>query len=158
MEKTCFKCKKLFPLSAFYRHSGMKDGYLNKCKECNKADVRLNREKNIDYYKEYDKIRANTPKRLKQRALYAKTPNGIKIANRARIKWNQNNVIKRHAANLITNAVRDKKIIKPDNCSECNKKGRIEGHHDDYAYPMKVRWLCSKCHRHWHKHNETKNG
>lgn len=47
MEKQCFKCGLTLPLSEFYKHSRMADGHVNKCKECNKKDVKWNYESNV---------------------------------------------------------------------------------------------------------------
>lgn len=151
--KKCFKCRKTKPLSEFYCHRMMGDGRLGKCKECTKVDVRENREKNIDYYKEYDRGRANLPKRVLGRMKYRKSPAGKKSIRISRAKWLANNTVKRAAHILVGNRIRSRKIIKPMKCSECLNGGKIHGHHDDYTKPLDVRWLCSVCHTKWHKEN-----
>jgi hypothetical protein len=158
--KECFKCKKEKPLSSFYKHSGMRDGRVNKCKECNKSDVRGNYRKNIDHYKEYEKGRADKPNRVAARKAYAETDDGKDAVRRARKAWSGRNPIKRLASTIVGNAVRDGRILKPSDCSSCGSEPkRLHGHHDDYAYPLVVRWLCPGCHSEWHKKNgEGKNG
>lgn len=48
--KKCFKCGKEKDISFFYKHKAMKDGYLNKCKDCTKSDVKKNSNKVGDKY------------------------------------------------------------------------------------------------------------
>ncbi len=152
--KRCFKCGVLKELKEFYKHSQMADGHVNKCKECNKKDVRDNRELKIDYYTEYERNRANLPHRIKAREDYAKTDGGKIVGIRCKKKWIAENLIKRAASTIVGNAVRDGKLFKPKNCESCGLNNRrIHGHHDDYNYPMTVRWLCPKCHNKWHKEN-----
>ncbi|MBS9774731.1 MAG: hypothetical protein KGV59_06205 [Tenacibaculum sp.] len=44
--KKCFKCNQVKSLEHFYKHKKMSDGYLNKCKDCTKVDVKK-RYKNV---------------------------------------------------------------------------------------------------------------
>ena len=153
-EKECFKCNTIKPLSEFYKHAQMADGHLNKCKECSKKDVSANYRENIDHFKDYERFRAGKPHRVSARKEYADTPAGKASMRKANISWSRRNPIKRMAATIVGNAVRDGKIIKPDSCELCKSKpNRLHGHHDDYAFPFVVRWLCPGCHSKWHKDN-----
>jgi len=159
-EKQCFKCLSVKPLNEFYKHPQMPDGHLNKCKDCTKNDVKENRLAKIEYYKQYDKQRGMRPDRVEMRKLYQASDQGKQILKKLRTRYAEKNPIKRAAAIMVGNAVRDRKLIKPDSCEKCfAKPSRLCGHHDDYAFPLVVRWLCSKCHRQWHIENgEGKNG
>lgn len=141
MEKKCFKCGEVKSLSDFYKHKGMKDGHLNKCKMCNKEDVKKNRDKNIDYYREYDRGR------------------GCRQSPEYFCSWKKSNPIKRAAHMILHAHLKSGKVKKKYNCEECGiKHEKIHGHHDDYALPLSVRWLCPSCHKLWHNENgEGKN-
>ena len=157
--KPCFKCGETKPMDGFYRHKKMADGRLNKCKECTKKDVRRARENNYEYYKAYDRQRAMLPHRVKAREEYAKTPAGKAAHRRAHQKQNRLNPIKRGARIIVGNALRDGKLTRPRCCEDCGEQRRLHGHHDDYAQPLVVRWLCTTCHTKWHKDNgEGLNG
>lgn len=78
MSKICFKCKVEKDLDLFYKHPEMADGRVNKCKECNKKDVRENRDSKKDYYLEYDRNRPNQHKR--------NIDNNIRNTSEARVK------------------------------------------------------------------------
>lgn len=131
----------------------MADGHLNKCKSCTKKDVSANYRENIDHYKEYERKRANLPHRVKARSDYAKTDNGKKAVAKAKNKWIEKNPIKRAANIMVGNAINNGKLVKASECEVCGAKGRLHGHHDDYAFPLVVRWLCPKCHSGWHREN-----
>lgn len=139
--KTCFKCGAEKPLTEYYKHSQMADGYLNKCKECTKSDVRKNRDDNIDYYREYDNNRKHRTYTETTRKYRGKYP------------------AKFRAHNKVNNGLRDGKIHRPDACESCGTQGIVHAHHDDYLKPLDIRWLCPICHYSWHQINgEGKNG
>ena len=158
-QKKCFKCGAVKPIEEFYRHPQMHDGHVNKCKECNKRDVRQNRSKNAEYYRDYDRARANNPDRVSARKNYAQTEPGKESQRRSHNRWKSRNPIKRAANVILGNALRDGRIVRPNACQNCESVSRLHGHHDDYAKPLEVRWLCPQCHNDWHKENgEGANG
>jgi len=42
--KKCFKCGIIKPLTEYYKHKGMADGLLGKCKDCTKKDTKTRHE------------------------------------------------------------------------------------------------------------------
>ena len=149
--KRCFKCGEKKELSEFYKHSGMNDGYLGKCKECTKADTRANRIAKIDYYRMYDRKRASLPHRVALTKKLAATPSRRASAKIARKRWEDEHKERRDAQVKLLNAVRDRKVVKWPVCSipECDRKP--EAHHPDYSQPLSVVWLCPKHHRAAHE-------
>lgn len=154
--KTCFKCHRSKKLSEFYKHSKMADGHLNKCKSCSKSDVTKNREKSSDYYKEFDRNRANNPERVAARKVYQQTDAYKQKRSEARLRWNERNQEKRQASLTLVAAVRYGKIIrKPCEIRGCGEE-KVEGHHDDYSKSLEVRWLCDFHHKEHHKKERAK--
>ena len=139
--KPCFKCGEVKPLVEFYKHPMMVDGHVNKCKECNKRDVRENRRANVDYYRAYDRARGSRTNSSYLREYRAKSPAKYK------------------AKTAIGNALRDRKITKDVLCQYCGAYRKLHGHHCDYDKPLDVQWLCVPCHKQWHLVNgEGLNG
>lgn len=74
--KTCIICKELKSLDKFYTHKQMKDGHINKCKECSKSQsIKRQTELRKDFnWIEKEKIRSREKYyRLKYKEKYKHT-------------------------------------------------------------------------------------
>ena len=137
--KTCFKCGETKPLAAFYKHKAMADGHLNKCKECTKKDADKHRSENLDKIREYDRNRGNRLPKGYTKEYRAKYPN------------------KYRAHSMVNNAIKCGRLF-AEPCEICGITESVHAHHDDYAKPLNVRWLCAAHHHQWHaKHGEATN-
>jgi hypothetical protein len=130
--KECFRCNAVLPLDSFYRHPMMKDGHVNKCKNCNKADVRANYAKRRDQYKQYEQ----RPQRI--------------ASSRRRIKESKEKHATKHHVRVDTNILVATGKIKKQPCAVCGSE-RAEKHHPDYFRPIYVVWLCRQHHADEHR-------
>ncbi len=135
-EKECFKCKTIKPLAEFYKHSGMADGHLNKCKECAKKDVGAHRAANIERIREYDRTRASNPQRRAANV----------AVNRA---WRDEDKRRSKAHRAVSRAISQGALVRAA-CERCGDPKSV-AHHDDYDHPLAVTWLCQPCHKQRHK-------
>lgn len=146
-EIICCKCKEKKLLSDICA-STIRKGGTGKCKACHKvqmAEYRANNKQKINAL-------AATPYYVEARRIY-QAGAGRVAANEAS-KRHRNAYPKRaKAKSMISHAIRDGKIVRPNSCETCGSDGTPQGHHCDYNRPMDVMWLCIKCHRKWHKEN-----
>jgi ribosomal protein S27AE len=141
----CKKCGIEKQESDFYKND-------RTCKECRKAMVRENRAKNIDYYREYDRLRANNLDRIQARKEYQrKNPERI---NRIKSEWRKRNREKSRAHRLVYYYIK-KGDLTPKPCEKCGNS-KTEAHHEDYSKPLDIIWLCDSCHKELHNHKRKK--
>lgn len=136
--KTCFKCHKDKPLVDFYPHKEMKDGHLNKCKECTKKDTYERRHgPGREKVLAYDKARSATNKRIENRRVYTK-------------KWISEYPERKKASSAVSYAVRSMKLVRWPVCALPECTGKPVAHHPNYSAPISVVWLCQAHHKQAH--------
>ena len=76
-----------------------------------------------------------------------------RAASRQRSRWDRGvhfpGMSPRQARKRFNNGVALGYVTRADQCEECGRRAigyAINAHHDDYEYPMRVRWLCTDCH------------
>jgi hypothetical protein len=122
----------------------MKDGRLNKCIECTKQDVIVHRKQNLERIRAYDKFRSSMPHRVAARKEYVRTPKGKAVKAKAQKASYERYPDRTVARWALSNAIRDKKILRMP-CQVCGDL-KSEGHHTHYDNPLGVVWLCKKHH------------
>lgn len=173
--KVCTVCKvekneSEYPKSRGYHHSRCKECARKYAKEWYTNNRLKSNLKRKEYYEN------NKEKELNKQKLYyqlnkedirkkanakQRTPEEREKANARSRKWAKENREKhslnakrtrernpeRHKAHQYVNwAIKLKVLIKPENCSKCERIIDVEAHHKDYGKPLEVVWLCRTCH------------
>jgi hypothetical protein len=77
---------------------------------------------------------------------------GADAANGRHWYWTNPEARRRKLARMAAaRAMRRGRIVRPLFCTDCNQEAELEMHHDDYAQPLQIRWLCKPCHRKRHR-------
>lgn len=53
-------------------------------------------------------------------------------------------------ARKIAWSAKESGVLTTQACEICSSTNAIQMHHEDYSKPLKVKWLCEKCHRQFH--------
>lgn len=130
--KTCRSCNVAKPLSEFYRHAQMADGYLNCCKDCKKAAQHEYAARNADRLRAYERARWADPIRRMKAAAYTR-------------RHRANHPERAAARAAVARALQGGRLTRQP-CQVCGST-RVQAHHHDYAKPLDVEWFCFKHHR-----------
>lgn len=109
-------------------------GVNKRCAECHKARVKA-RARSNPAVQEYDRLRSKLPHRVEARARISRA-------------WREAHPEAYKAQTAVNNAVRDGRLFK-GKCEVCGW-GDVHAHHEDYAKPLDVTWLCPMHHHRLH--------
>lgn len=128
MEKICFKCGEIKPISEFYKHPQMPDGHINVCKECKRTYAR-------NHYDELSKDEEWMAKERERCRIKDKKYPHIESRNKTRT------LIKGYSN--ISRLVKRRGFVP--------QKG-FAIHHWNYNLPYSVMFLSNKAHANIHRH------
>lgn len=130
--KRCNGCDETKPLDQFYRRGRSRT---SRCKACMNARSAAWKKAHPDRAREIS--RAACARHFKKSA----------ARHRATIRrWEQRHPQARYAYLVVARALKRGRLIRAKACEECGGSGRLHAHHEDYARPLDVRWLCPPCH------------
>lgn len=140
--KVCIRCGTHKPIGEYYSHPQMADGHLTVCKACVLARVNARRAKKIQEIRQYDRERGLLPHR--KQAVKERAP---RYADRkSAAKWRKANPNKATAHSAVEHALRIGTLIRATECERCGADWQLDAHHENYAKPLEVVWLCKECH------------
>ena len=140
--KKCFACQSVLPISEFYKHPKTADGYLGKCKSCQRESILQNRIKNLERIRKYDRDRGKEPERRKASNLVSR-------------RWRASDPRIMRCHNAVARAVKAGRLQKQP-CERCSAM-KVLAHHENYNDPLNIMWLCQPCHKQRHKEIKAEN-
>jgi len=113
------------------------------CRHCKKNEGTICDSQNKKYGKKYYTCRDCNSKRARK---YRETESGKTVYREIMRRQYVKNHDKVIARVLLNQALKIGKVVKPKKCEDCQKRKKLEGHHEDYNKPLVVKWVCRDCH------------
>lgn len=153
MVKQCDRCKEAKSLDLFHKDKTKKDGKHNRCKACALLYSRERWAEKSELLKR--QARDRYTKGCRRESFLKKMEDPKKREahmKRVREYESRQDPAKARARQRVRQAILNGKMVRPDFCSVCGEREKVQGHHADYSKPLEVQWLCQKCHSRTH-HN-----
>jgi hypothetical protein len=156
-KKACIRCDEIKDLSEFHRSKRFKDGRIARCKVCEARIYQESKEKvSARQKKRWATWSVEQAEKLKEKSRRYRASHPEQVAEQ-HARWLLENKPKRDAQAAAQRAIR-MGSIKRQSCEICGSP-ETHAHHDDYARPLDVRFLCQRHHSAWHvEHGEAPNG
>ena len=151
----CTKCGDSKPVEEFNRNRAAPGGRVLFCRECSRTRYRDWWLRNKDHVRAVNRERnaanrSSTEGRERSRAAsrdyYQRNAPSVKERRLQKLAAEPE---KERARWMVRDAIKHGRISPPPSCESCGHDFsffRREAHHDDYAQPFNVAWLCAKCH------------
>jgi hypothetical protein len=141
--KTCRDCKLSLPVTGFYRNG---TGWSARCRPCQSRH-------NSDYakrrYRRDPAFRTASAWASRERYWHQrdKVLAGIAVRKPWRTRKSRGYPKERDVVNrMVRSELAAGRLVRPRCCQLCWGGGRLQAHHEDYAKPLDVIWLCTQCH------------
>lgn len=153
----CSTCKQRLEAENFYNNRSRPNGLHTECKPCalSRSFQYRNSERGKLITKIYEQSEHGKIVHKRAKKKYLQTEKGkmsmIRDTQKAKEKYPEKFV----ARKAVYGAIRSGKLKKRNSCEICHN-GPTQGHHEDYAKPLDIIWLCSRCHTTLHKQYKEK--
>jgi ribosomal protein S27AE len=128
--KRCPRCEETKPETEFHKAVKRADGLYAYCKPCSRERVH-------EWESSHSEARRAACRRREQRHPGRKrrgTPEQESARRAVKIE------------------LKHGRLARPTECPSCGRSdSKVHAHHDDYAKPLDIEWLCARCHGRLHK-------
>lgn len=146
-ERICSRCGTSKPLDQFEKRKDRPMGRGYRCKPC--ATKRV-----MEYGSRLDVWERRLGQR--QARYWARVEESRAKSRASRTQHRYPTGSLQHTAHMAVSwAIRSGKLKRPAACEICGCAAKLHAHHEDYARPLDVRWLCVPCHGKQHRRHPS---